>query len=100
MRHLRLDDGKQNVEVVHHKIQNDRHIGTTWVEQSQTVRLHKQRIFDERLCRDKSRIEALHMPHLHLHTGFVSQFLQGIGLLGRGHDGLFDKDMLAFLQSL
>ena len=40
------------------------------------------------------------MAHLHLHARFVGQFFQGVGLFGRGHDGLLNEDMLVFPQSL
>ena len=97
---LRLDDGEQDVEVVHHKVEDDRHIGATWVKQSQTMCFDEQGLFDERLSRDESRVEAFHMPHLHLHPRLVGQLLQGIGLFGGSHDGLLDEDMLALRQGL
>ena len=100
MLHGRLHDGEQDVEVVHHQIEDHGHVGAARIEQGQAVRLNKQRVFDERLGRDEGRVEPLHMAHLHLHPSLIGQLLQGVGLLGRRHDGLLDEDMLAFQQGL
>ena len=98
--HGRLDDGEQDVEVVHHEVEDHGDVSATRVKHGQAMRLDEQRLADERLCRDEGRVEALHMTHLHLHARLVSELLEGVGLIGSGHDGLLDEDMLAFLQGL
>ena len=80
------------------KVEDHGDVGAARVEHGQTMRLDEQRLAYERLRRDESGIETLHMTHLHLHARFVGQFFQGVGLFGRGHDGLLNEDMLAFPQ--
>ena len=94
----RLDDGEQDVEVVNHEVEDNGDVSATRVEECQAVCLDEKRLFDERLCRDESRVKAFHMPHLHLYARLIGEFLQSVGLVGRGDDGLFDKYMFAFLQ--
>ena len=85
---------------MYHEVEDDGDIGTAWVEQCQAMHLNEERLANERFRRDKGRIETLHMPHLYFHACFIGQSFQGVGLIWCGHNGLFDEDMLAFLQHL
>ena len=64
------------------------------------MRLDKERLVDKRLGGNKGRVETLHMTHLHLDAGLIGQFFQGVGFVGRGHNGFLNEDMLALLQGL
>ena len=78
-----------------HQVEHDGDVRSARAERGETLAVDEPRLLDVRQRGSNSPIESLYMPDLDHHAILLGQRQQGVCLLQRRRDGLFDEYMLA-----